>query len=259
MTYLRYEPDLYDAVTPASFGGDVEWYCRRAVESGGPVLELGAGTGRVTLAIAEAGISIYALDACDAMLDALKAKLAARAPEVRDRVHVVKADMRTFELPERFALVISPYRAFLHNVTDADRMACLSRVRQHLRPTGRFAFNVFHPSLEYMSQHAGPLAGVWRWVGTYALPSGGSVVRSDANRYDAVKQIVYSHLRYEEYTASGTLHRVWLHQLELGYLYPADIRRLLAETGFQSVTISAGFNGGELSRDSDELVVVATL
>ena len=58
---VTYQPDLYDAVTPASFQGDLEWYRCKALESGGPVLELGAGTGRVTLAIAEAGPTIYAL------------------------------------------------------------------------------------------------------------------------------------------------------------------------------------------------------
>ncbi|MBW8713162.1 MAG: class I SAM-dependent methyltransferase [Acidobacteria bacterium] len=72
--------------------------------------------------------------------------------------------MRTFQLAERFALIIAPFRAFLHNVTESDQLACLRRVHEHLRPGGRFAFNVFHPSLEFMSQHAGALAGVWRCV-----------------------------------------------------------------------------------------------
>ena len=111
------------------------------------MLELGAGTGRVTLAIAEAGIPIHALDSSHLMLRELEAKLATRSEEVRRRVTLVTADMRAFDMPERFALVIAPFRVFLHNLTDADRLACLSRVRHHLRPGGRLAFNVFHPSL----------------------------------------------------------------------------------------------------------------
>ena len=224
---MTYQPDLYDAVTPTSLQGDVEWYCRKAQESGGPVLELGAGTGRVTLAIAEAGVPIHALDASEAMVEALRVKLATRPPQVRERVTPVVGDMRAFELPDRFGLIISPFRAFLHNLTEADRVACLDRVRQHLRPEGRFAFNVFHPSLEYMAQHSGPLAGVWRWAGTYSLPSGGFVVRSEANRYDTVRQVVLSHHRYDEYGTDGALTRASLHRLELAYLYPVDIRRLL--------------------------------
>lgn len=254
---MSYRPDLYDAVTPPTFQGDVDWYVRKARGCGGPVLELGAGTGRVTLAIAEAGLPIYALDASQAMLDGLKAKLARLAQDVRDRVTVVQGDMRAFELSEKFALVIAPFRAFLHNATEQDRVACLARVRQQLRPGGHFAFNVFHPSLDYMAQHTGPLAGVWRWAGTYELPTGGYVVRSEANRYDTVLQIVHSQHRYEEYSPDGTLIQTSLHRLDLAYLYPADIRRLLTDAGFHDITISGGFTGLEVSRDADELVVDA--
>jgi ubiquinone/menaquinone biosynthesis C-methylase UbiE len=255
---VTYQPDLYDAVTPASLQGDVEWYRRKAQESGGPVLELGAGTGRVTLAIADGGVDVHALDASGAMLDALESKLQAYAPDVRGRVHVVRGDMRSFELPERFALIIAPFRAFLHNVTEADRIACLDRVRYHLQPGGRFAFNVFHPSLEYMAQHSGALAGVWRWAATHALPSGGFVVRSEANRYDTVRQVVYSQHRYDQHDSEGILTKASLHRLELAYLYPADIRRLLTQAGFTDIHIGGGFGGREFSHDTDELVVEAT-
>jgi hypothetical protein len=178
---------------------------------------------------------------------------------VRRRVSLELADMRTFALSERFALVIAPFRAFLHNVTESDRVACLQRVRQHLRPGGCFAFNVFHPSLEYMAQHVGPLAGVWRWAGTYPLAGGGFVVRSEANRYDTIRQVVHSQHRYEEYSPDGALINSTLHRLELAYLYPADIRRLLTPAGFQNITIAGGFAGRELSRDTDELVVEASV
>lgn len=254
---MAYDPSLYDAVTPASFQGDVDWYVRKARESGGPVLELGAGTGRITLAVAGAGVTIHALDASEPMLDALKSKLQ-RAPEMRDRVHVVQADMRSFELPERFALIIAPFRAFLHNVTEADRLACLRNVRRHLQPGGRFAFNVFHPSLEVMARHAGPLAGVWRWTETRALPSGGFVIRSEANRYDTVRQVVHSQHRYDVHDEYGLLTRTWLHRLELAYLYHGDICRLLTEVGFTDVHIAGDFTGREFSHDTDELVVEAT-
>src|SRR5688572_18202539 len=98
---MTYQPDLYDVVTTPALQGDVEWYCGRAQASGGPVLELGAGTGRVTLAIATAGIPIHALDSDRSMLQALQSKLAGRPAEVQARVTVVPGDMRTFDLAER--------------------------------------------------------------------------------------------------------------------------------------------------------------
>jgi len=100
---MTYTPDFYDAVTPPSFAGDVEWYRRKAREAGGPVLELGAGTGRISLPLAQDGVVVHALDADARMLGALRSKMAGEPPDVRDRITVVEADMRSFELPERGA------------------------------------------------------------------------------------------------------------------------------------------------------------
>ncbi len=222
-----YKPELYDIVTPASFGGDAEWYRGKARECGGPVLELGAGTGRITLGIAQDGVRVHALDANPAMLDTLRQKLAQQPPEVRERVVALVGDMRMFSLAERFALIIAPFRAFLHNLTEQDQLACLERVREHLRPRGCFAFNVFHPSLEYMAHHTGAFAGVWRWAGTFPRPDGGWIVRSESNRYDTVRQMVDSQHRYEEYGPDGILTWTSLHRLRLAYSYPRDRRRLL--------------------------------
>jgi SAM-dependent methyltransferase len=192
-----YHPELYDIVTPASFRGDTEWYVAKALDAGGPILELGAGTGRITLQIAQAGCPIHALDADRAMLDRLQQKLTSLPPDVRDRVSITVGDMRSFALTERFALVIAPFRAFLHNLTQEDQLASLARVREHLRPGGRFAFNVYHPSLEYMRNSSGALAGVWRWVGTFPRDDGGWIValRSDEVRHRQAAAAIRASLR----------------------------------------------------------------
>ena len=254
-----YKPELYDIVTPASFRGDAEWYRAKALQYAGPVLELGAGTGRITVGIAQDGVSVHALDADPAMLDMLRQKLASQPPEVRERVTIIVGDMRTFSLDERFALIIAPFRAFLHNLTEGDQLGCLDRVREHLRPGGRFAFNVFHPSLQFMSHHTGPLEGVWRRGGTFPRADGGCILRSESNRYDTVRQLVDSQHRYEEYGPDGTLTRTSLHRLQLAYLYPQDVRRLLNAAGFQSVHIAGGFDGRPFQHDTDELVIEASI
>jgi len=254
---VTYQPDLYEATTPATVGGDTEWYRAKAREYGGPILELGAGTGRITLALAQDGASVYALEADAGMLQALRARVSDQPTPVRARITIVEADMRSFDLPERFALVIAPFRVFLHNLTEADQLACLTRVRHHLQPAGAFSFNVFHPSLEFMAKHAGPLTSVWRAGEVFEQPTGGWIVRSESIRYDTVRQRVLGLLRYEVYDAGGTLTRTAMHKLELAYLYRADIERLLQQAGFSSVQIAGGFDGRPFSRDSDELVIEA--
>ena len=252
-----YEPEFYDLLTKESLNGDAEWYRRKAKECGGPVLELGCGTGRIAIPMAQDGAVVYALDADAEMLAALQRKAATLPEEVQKRIVTVIGDMRSFVLEERFALIISPFRAFLHNLTTEDQLACLHKVHQHLRPGGRVAFNVFHPSLEFMAQCAGALAGVWRCTGNFSLNDGGLALRSESNRYDTVRQRVVSLQRYELYGADGNLKRTFLQRLELAYLYPADLRRLLTESGFDQIEIAGGFDGRPLMNDQDELVIEA--
>jgi SAM-dependent methyltransferase len=252
-----YEADLYDIVTSGTFRGDIEWYRRLARESGGPVLELGAGTGRVTIPIAEDGVEVTALDVDRGMLDRLHRKIANLPAGVRGRLVVREGDMRSFRLEQQFALVIIPFRAFLHNLTEDDQLACLRAVFAHVKPGGRLALNVFHPSLEFMAQHAAALAGVWRWRDSHPLDDGGSVVRSEATRYDTVRRLVHSQHRYEQYATDGTLTRTFLQPLELSYLYPQDIRQLLERAGFESIEIAGDFDGHPFANDTDELVVTA--
>jgi ubiquinone/menaquinone biosynthesis C-methylase UbiE len=253
----HYLPEIYDLANTGSFRGDVEWYRQKARESGGPVLELGAGTGRITLPIAEDGTAIWALDRDRGMLDALRAKCAGLSAEARSHLTVIEGDMRAIRLDMRFPLVIIPFRAFLHNLTEADQLACLQAVYAHLIPGGRIALNVFHPSLEFMAQHAGALAGVWRWVSSRDLPDGGTLIRSDANRYDSVQQHVHSMIRYERFDAAGNLTSTWLQRLELAYLYAGDLKRLLERAGFDQIEIAGAFDGRRFEHDADELVVQA--
>jgi SAM-dependent methyltransferase len=221
------------------------------------VLELGAGTGRIAIGIAKDGVQVHALDGDPAMLDRLRQKLEEESSEVRERVQVIVADMRMFSLGERFPLIIAPFRAFLHNLTEEDQLACLRQVREHLHPGGCFAFNVFHPSLEYMSHHTGPLAGVWRRTATFPVVNGGCVVRSESTRFDTPRQVLDSQHRFEEYGPDGILIRTSVHQLHLAYLYPPDLRRLLNRAGFTSVEMAGGFDGRPFEKDTDELVIEA--
>ena len=251
----NYDPTLYDLCVPEDFGGDVRWYCERALASGGPVLELGAGTGRITLPIADAGIEITGFDLDARMLDALRAKVVAAGPDLDRRVNVVEGDMREFRLAQEFALVIIPFRAFLHNLTFEDQLACLRCVHAHLRSGGELAFNVFHPSLEIMAANTGATAGVWRWTDEVVLPDGGWITRSEANRYDSVRQRAHSRHRFERFDARGELVETFIQRLELACLYPGELHGLLEAAGFDDIEMRGGFDERPFTHDGDELVV----
>jgi SAM-dependent methyltransferase len=135
-------PDLYDAHYQ-SYRDDVPFYLRLADDVGGPVLELGAGTGRVTEALARSGHHVVAVDAAPAMLERARERLAAAG--VADRARLVEADMRSLELGERFPLVVAPFNALMHAYTLDDQDRVLEGVLRHLEDGGVFAFDLYVP------------------------------------------------------------------------------------------------------------------
>jgi SAM-dependent methyltransferase len=142
---------FYDLTTAADRGldGDIDLYAGQA-PAGGSVLELGAGTGRVTLALAERGLQVLGVDLAPTMLAQAQAKLARAAPEIRDRVRFRRGDMASLNLGETFDAVIAPYFALAHLPAGAAWRNVFAGVARHLRPGGRAAFHL--PSKEMLDQ-----------------------------------------------------------------------------------------------------------
>src|SRR5438477_11680224 len=109
--------ELYDYVTPYRDRQDVQFYVEAAKQAGGPVLELGCGTGRVLIPTARAGVEITGLDASRHMLGACRERLEREPAEVRSRVQLVEGDIREFRFPRSFRLVTIPFRPFQHLTT----------------------------------------------------------------------------------------------------------------------------------------------
>src|SRR5678816_4464310 len=113
-------PEFYDHVPRYATRPDVDFYVRAAAESGGPVLELGCGTGRILIPTARSGVEIAGLDAAAGMLDACRRRLQAEPAEVRGRVRLHHGDLRSFDLGHSFRLLTIPCRPFQHLVTVED-------------------------------------------------------------------------------------------------------------------------------------------
>src|ERR1700720_848752 len=149
--YDGFIADYYDE-TPIVRGrlGDVAFYRDAGHEFGDPVLELGCGTGRITMALAEAGKRVTGLDISERMLERAGQKRLALYTEERERVHLVQGDMAKFDLGEKFRLIIIPFRPFQHLLEVKEQMACLECVRKHLAPGGRLILDVFQTDAERM-------------------------------------------------------------------------------------------------------------
>jgi SAM-dependent methyltransferase len=238
----------YDAAYATMRGplGDAEFYRRLAQEAGGPVLELGCGTGRVLLPIADTGIPCTGLDASPRMLEVLRRR------NSNPTLRLVCARMQDFDLGEdRFALIYSAFRAFQHLYTVEDQLACLACVRRHLAPGSRFAFDVFAPRLERIAVTEEPEKEDARFE-----LEGEEVVRHTAVSRDPANQMMHVRMRYERRRGGEALgeERVDFH---MRYFYRYEMEHLLARAGFVDLELYGGYDGRPYDYLSGELVVVA--
>jgi SAM-dependent methyltransferase len=130
---------------------DVPFYLDEARRTGGPVVELGIGTGRIAVPIAADGIRVIGVDSSSAMLEVC-AERAALAGAVLD---LRLGDLREPPVDEQVPLVICPFRSLLHMHSDDDRRRALRAARRLLAPGGRFVFDVFTPSREDIQETHG--------------------------------------------------------------------------------------------------------
>src|SRR5579863_10406297 len=114
------DPELYDRLFPAT----EQFYLEEAGKRGGRVLELGCGTGRLTVSIAQDGIDIVGVDLSDPMMEAARRK--ARGAGVQ--VPFLHADMRDLNLDGQFATILIPGNTLLHLLTNEDLKQCLAGV-----------------------------------------------------------------------------------------------------------------------------------
>jgi SAM-dependent methyltransferase len=131
----RPEAVIWHDVECGGYGADLPFWRELARQTGGPILDLGAGTGRVTLDLAAAGHDITALDADPVLLDALAERARERGLDVR----CIIADARTLDAAGRFALVLAPMQFVQIMGGEPGRAALLKAVASGLRPGGAFA------------------------------------------------------------------------------------------------------------------------
>jgi ubiquinone/menaquinone biosynthesis C-methylase UbiE len=229
---------------------DIPFYVGLAKEAhaaGQSVLELACGTGRVTLPIAEAGVSVTGLDGSPAMLEVARGKSAGLG-----NPRWVEGDMRSFALEDPFGLVIIPFRSFLHLLTVADQKACLQRIHAHLIEGGRLALNFFNPNLAMMASWLNKEPKLRRLVERQ-----GNRERWESLYYSTAGQTLDYETRDDRLSDNNaTVSRVY-RNLHVRYVYRYEMEHLLALCGFEVEALCGWFDGRAFDDDSSEMVWTA--
>jgi SAM-dependent methyltransferase len=252
--------EIYDlqsaAIAPSRpWEGDIAFFRRLADELGGPVLEIGSGTGRVSIPLAEAGFEVVGVDASGAMLRLAEAKRAALEPKVSARLTFLQGDMTTLQLDRRFPLIVAPSRVFQFALTSEAQRAALRTFKSHLAPGGRIVLDLFDPAFEYV----GP--------GAVFPPRSGEVIHpGTANRVlwqitgrepDPSRQLVRSDWAAREIGPSGEVLRDETERLTLRWSTRSEMRLLFELERLEVVAEYGDFEGGPPAYGREQVWVLS--
>lgn len=228
---------------------DIPFLLRQAGETGGPILELGCGSGRLLAPLARAGHEITGVDNSAEMLARAELRLRAEAGDVRARVRLVPADMKSPVLPDAsFALAFFGYNTFMH-LDEAGAAAALRRLRPLLRPSGRLLIDVDNP---------------------LALSAAGDdpdFTLEDLLTDAAARETIRQYTAYESVPGEQAVDVTWVYEpgrgrpalrsrLRYHYLYPHQYDLLLSLTGFRLIGLAGDYDGGSFDEESERLIVV---
>jgi SAM-dependent methyltransferase len=236
-------PDLYD-IENADFDPEGPFYLELARELGGPVLEIGCGTGRMTIPLAKAGLDMTGLDIVPEML--------ARAKEKAGDLPItwVEADARSYSLGKKFRFIFECGSVFMHQLTNADQQAFLERVREHLAPGGMFVVSLFFPHRENLEN----VPEEKEWF-SYSDALGQMVRVSGSEVYDELAQ-VKNETAIRRITLLNGEEQVLAAPLCLRYTFPQEMEALLDHAGFRIIERYGGADRSPLTAESRFLVYV---
>ena len=247
----------YDAAYAKLGGGkfaDPAFYVGLAKESGGPVLEIGCGTGRVLLLIAREGIEIEGVDNARPMLAVLRQKLKAESRQVQARVKLHQGDMRSFQLTRKFPLVIIPFRPMQHMYTLEDQLSALKTAAAHLAKGGRLAFDVFFPLLAMIPAGVGEEIQDVEW---HLDDNPSKIVRRYFRKdsYDKIAQNFSGTFLYRTFY-DEKLVKEEAEPLKMSYYTCPQMQALFAMAGLEIVEQYGSFKKAPLDNDATDMVFV---
>jgi SAM-dependent methyltransferase len=251
--------EMYDAMAAAtlaasSASGDIEFFRGLAAETGGPVLEIGSGTGRVSIPLAEDGHEVVGVDVSTAMLAVAEGHRAALPAATAARLTFREGDMATLDLGRRFALILAPSRVFQFMRTSADQRLALRALRGHLAPGGRLVLDLFDPNFDYVVPSKG---GMPRGFDLHHPRTGNRVTVAVTGRWpEPDNQLIVEEWTFNELDADGNSLRTDTERLTLRWSTRAEMRLLLELEGLDVLAEYGDFAGGPPAYGAEQVWVL---
>jgi SAM-dependent methyltransferase len=227
---------------------DVRFYRMLADERGGPILDLGCGTGRLMVPLLRDGHIVVGVDHAPAMLRRAAQRLGRLRGATRRRALLVRGDLRQLAVKPRFAFAIVAFHGIQHLTTDRDLLLFLRRVRATLIPGGWLAFDVFAPRADLLDRaRVGDPARRWDRTQFHHPASGQRLVYTASHRLDPRRRTLLTTFHYQPVDQRGRPSGVERHaRLCHRQLDPAVVAEFLTRAGLQLLQRWQDFEGSPL-------------
>jgi ubiquinone/menaquinone biosynthesis C-methylase UbiE len=264
MSDLYRHPEEYD-LEHLGDSEDVEFYVslvRRLQPR--KVLELGCGTGRITLPLAEQGaqlaFDVTGLDSQAEMLETAKKCLLEVPPKVRERLRLIQGDMRTWQSESAFDLIVIPCSSISHLLTLQDQLTVWNQCRRNLRPGGRFVVEITMPNMATFADsfNVPPRALVEIDVDKSDESDGVRFIRRKTSRYLSHEQCAQTRFLYEKYQ-NGRAIDGYIDDFAGHVFFPRELQLLFIHTGFEVEQTLGDYRGRPLKPNSPLIIMIGKL
>jgi 2-polyprenyl-3-methyl-5-hydroxy-6-metoxy-1,4-benzoquinol methylase len=231
---------------------DLAMYTDLAAEYGSPILDIGCGTGRVMLHLAQEGYEVHGIDRDAAMLQRAQHKREA-LPHLKDKLTFYQGDVLQHDLSQHFKLVLLTYNMLTHFHEQEQQIALLKRLRKLVEKQGLLVIDVPNAGNVFASEDTDAVT----LERTFTDPeSGHLVMQQSVSTLDRAEQLLHVTWIYDEVTADGTLKRTFV-PVVFRYYFLSEISLLLKLTGFEVESVWGDYDGSEYGDGSERLVVLA--
>ncbi len=242
---------LYDAENQ-ELTEDLALYSALLEEVGGPVLDVGCGTGRVALHLAAEGARVVGLDISGAMLKRAQDRLAGR-PDLAGRVTLWETSVTEYEGAERFGLAMIAYNGFMHLRAQVDQLAALGRIAAALREDGLLVIDLPNACEAYAAEDEAGLV----YERTFTDPDTGHLVMQQSiSQIDRVAQMLSVTWVYDIIDSAGVVRRM-LAPLTLRYTFPAEMDLLLRIAGLERLQCYGDYDRSPFVDGCPRMIVLA--
>jgi SAM-dependent methyltransferase len=236
---------LYDLYAQATF--DIPFFVQEATKHPGEVLELMAGTGRISLPLVKAGIHLTCVDNAPEMLAILRQKLAREHLSAQ----IYEMDVRDLAFDKSFDLIVIPFHSFGELISSDDQKRVLARIHEQLSEKGRFICTLHNPSQRLRS-----VDGQLRFVGSYpGIDPQTTLCFWSVSTIDPATNIVHAWQFYEQYNKQGMLQEKSMLQIRFALLQRVEFEKLATVAGFEVLSFYGDYTYAPFQEETSPYMI----